>query len=496
MPDTKITALTAIGANPIIPSTFPIPMVDLTDTSMAASGTTKKVTVNQILGAGGTATLASATITGDLTVDTSTLKVDSANNRVGIGTVSPARPLDIVGSFQSSLGWVLTGTPAGLGAATRYIGGASTTDSWYYNGVTGGSHIWAFGESTAMTLNSTGLGVGASPSERITVNSSTAANYIKLTNSGATTGFLIGCFNTTVDIRNKEAGAMNFFTSDIQRMQIDASGNVGVGVTPSAWGSNSKALEVGGGSASVSSTGAGSTASRFAHGAYFDNTNWLYQYTGVGPALYQVTGANAGSTHAWYIAPGGTAGNAITFTQAMTLDASGNLLVGTTTAAGKITALAGASGQAAVFQQPAQNFWCVLAHNQATSGDNSFVLFGTEASFTSRGSITYNRAAGQVAYNITSDYRLKEDIKPLTGAINRITSLKPSTYKLKETGSVCEGFIAHELAEVVPMAVTGEKDAVDADGKPVYQAVDLSKVTPLLVAAIKELTARVEALEA
>jgi hypothetical protein len=55
MPDTKITALTAIGANPIIPATFPIPMVDLTDTSMAASGTTKKVTVNQILGAGGTA---------------------------------------------------------------------------------------------------------------------------------------------------------------------------------------------------------------------------------------------------------------------------------------------------------------------------------------------------------------------------------------------------------------------------------------------------------
>jgi hypothetical protein len=92
--------------------------------------------------------------------------------------------------------------------------------------------------------------------------------------------------------------------------------------------------------------------------------------------------------------------------------------------------------------------------------------------------------------------RLKEDIKPLTGAINRIASLKPSTYKLKETGSVCEGFIAHELAEVVPMAVTGAKDAVDDDGKPVYQAVDLSKVTPLLVAAIKELTARVEALEA
>jgi len=70
MADTKITALAAIGANPINVATFPIPMVDLLDNSMAASGTTKKVTVNQILGAGGTATLASATITGAATVGT------------------------------------------------------------------------------------------------------------------------------------------------------------------------------------------------------------------------------------------------------------------------------------------------------------------------------------------------------------------------------------------------------------------------------------------
>ena len=89
MADVKITALTAISANPVNPATFPMPMVDLLDTSMAASGSTRKVTVNQILGSGGTATLASATITGDLTVDTSTLKVDSTNNRVGIGTASP-----------------------------------------------------------------------------------------------------------------------------------------------------------------------------------------------------------------------------------------------------------------------------------------------------------------------------------------------------------------------------------------------------------------------
>ena len=93
MADTKITALTALtGADP---ANDVIPIVDVSDTTMAASGTTKKISVNNILGASGTATLASATITGDLTVDTNVLKVDSANNRVGIGTASPSYTFQI-----------------------------------------------------------------------------------------------------------------------------------------------------------------------------------------------------------------------------------------------------------------------------------------------------------------------------------------------------------------------------------------------------------------
>lgn len=98
MADTKITALTAITT--VDPAVDVLPIVDVSDTTMAASGTTKKITSNQILGAGGTATLASATITGDLTVDTSTLKVDSANDRVGILTASPRSgfALDVLGN--------------------------------------------------------------------------------------------------------------------------------------------------------------------------------------------------------------------------------------------------------------------------------------------------------------------------------------------------------------------------------------------------------------
>ena len=86
MADSKITALTAIST--VDPTADPLVIVDVSDTSMAASGTTKKSTINQLLGAGGTATLASATISGDLTVDTNVLVANASTNTVGIGTTS------------------------------------------------------------------------------------------------------------------------------------------------------------------------------------------------------------------------------------------------------------------------------------------------------------------------------------------------------------------------------------------------------------------------
>jgi len=105
-------------------------------------------------------------------------------------------------------------------------------------------------------------------------------------------------------------------------------------------------------------------------------------------------------------------------------------------------------------------------------------------------------------YATSSDYRLKETIAPMTGALAKVSLLKPVTYKWKADGSDGEGFIAHELAEVCPHAVSGEKDAIDAEGNPDYQAVDTSFLVATLTAAIQEqqatinaLTARVVALE-
>lgn len=116
-------------------------------------------------------------------------------------------------------------------------------------------------------------------------------------------------------------------------------------------------------------------------------------------------------------------------------------------------------------------------------------------SSTTVGSITTTTTA--TAYNTSSDYRLKENIRPLEGSVTRLKQLKPSNFNfIAEPDQLVDGFLAHELQEVVPAAVAGDKDAVDNDGTPIYQGVDLSKIVPLLTAALQEVTQRLEALEA
>jgi hypothetical protein len=99
------------------------------------------------------------------------------------------------------------------------------------------------------------------------------------------------------------------------------------------------------------------------------------------------------------------------------------------------------------------------------------------------------------SYVTSSDYRLKNNIAPMTGALAKVALLKPVTYKWNVDGSDGQGFIAHELQEVVPDAVSGSKDEVDEDGKPAYQGVDTSFLVATLTAAIQELSAKVTALE-
>jgi hypothetical protein len=100
------------------------------------------------------------------------------------------------------------------------------------------------------------------------------------------------------------------------------------------------------------------------------------------------------------------------------------------------------------------------------------------------GSISVTASA--TAYNTSSDYRLKEDWQPMEGSIDRLMQLKPCNFAWKIDGSRTDGFLAHEAQEVVPQAVTGTKDAIDEDGKPIHQSIDQSKLIPLLTKAIQE----------
>lgn len=110
------------------------------------------------------------------------------------------------------------------------------------------------------------------------------------------------------------------------------------------------------------------------------------------------------------------------------------------------------------------------------------------------GNISTNASA--TTYATSSDYRLKENVAPMQNALDTVAQLNPVTYTWKADGSAGQGFIAHELQAVVPDCVTGEKDAVDAEGNPQYQGVDTSFLVATLVKAIQELTARVAQLEA
>jgi hypothetical protein len=258
MADTKITALQPPQPGyPIVPSTDVLPIVIIADPGMAASGSTRKATVNQLLGAGGTATLASATITGDLTVDTSTLKVDSANDRVGIGTASPNSTLEVAGSIRTTSSTGSATASIGVfdyvaGTTTRLVSyGANTTTAGAFQfvglssnasvgdirysidatGVATWSNVGGVA-GTAMTLNSTGLGVGVSPATKFHVKS-TGSTPARIETSGGGLSFLQFTSTTGDAYVGNNGNGLAFYTSGSAdlRMSIDSSGNVGVGVS-------------------------------------------------------------------------------------------------------------------------------------------------------------------------------------------------------------------------------------------------------------------------
>jgi len=181
------------------------------------------------------------------------------------------------------------------------------------------------------------------------------------------------------------------------------------------------------------------------------------------------------------------------------IDSSGRLLVGTSTSTGnggllqaKVT-----SGPVAYFEINEGGFSqnAIDIANAANFGFRPFRFFVNGIGGTEVGSISCSTTA--TSYVTSSDYRLKENVIPVTDGITRLQKLKPSRFNfIADPAKTVDGFIAHEAAEVVPECVTGEKDAIDADGNPVYQGIDQSKLVPLLTAALQEAVAKIKSLEA
>lgn len=179
-------------------------------------------------------------------------------------------------------------------------------------------------------------------------------------------------------------------------------------------------------------------------------------------------------------------------TERARIDSSGNLLVGTTSQVG-FNGGAGANINAnGAFRNGVSGSGDSSAWQRSSTGNYLAFFYGAlNTNPTGVGSINTNGTS--TTYSTSSDYRLKHDIQPMTGALAKVAALKPVTYKWNADGSDGEGFIAHELQAVVPDCVTGEKDAMDAEGNPIYQGIDTSFLVATLTAAIQELKAIVDA---
>jgi hypothetical protein len=260
------------------------------------------------------------------------------------------------------------------------------------------------------------------------------------------------------------ADTIAFAEGGVEAMRIDSAGNVGIGTTSvSDFGSTYRGLEVKG--TDIGFIQASSAA-----------TSTTVEIMGAGTIGYVGTRTN----HPLALR---------TFdTERMRIDTSGRVLINASSSfGGRLQSTGIAASSAACSFKVGQN------------GDGCVEWFN--ASGTYIGAVQVN--ASTVVYGGTSDYRLKDNIVPMTNALDKVAKLNPVTYTWKSTGEAGEGFIAHELQEIIPSAVMGEKDAVNEDGSIKPQGIDTSFLVATLTAAIQEqqtiindLKARIETLEA
>jgi hypothetical protein len=422
--------------------------------------------------------------TGTLTGGTGVINIGSgqvykdASGNVGIGVTSTS-------GYKVAIG--------GSGLKTQFITTDANsaylyTDGNAYIGSSGAfNDVFITNNTERMRIDSSGnVGIGTSSpgAAKLNVTSnvaaqSTVANFgqsftalatdVQWTNANNLTSTTLISKRTDGGLWLYQSGAdyIATYTNGTERMRIDSSGNVGIGTSSP----NGKLSVIGASSATL-----GSLAQFTISGGqgFFFNSN----STGTLNTLAVGTGENlAFNTGA---------------SERMRIDSSGNLLVGKTSPTYTTTGVS-------IGPQTSQFAWSTnsgsVVASFATPVSQTLIGFYRTDTGAAMGTIS-NGASNTVAYNTSSDYRLKENIQPMVGALQKVARLKPVTYTWKSDGVLGEGFIAHELQAVVPDAVTGEKDAVNKDGSIKPQGIDTSFLVATLTAAIQEQQAIIEQLKA
>lgn len=320
--------------------------------------------------------------------------------------------------------------------------------------------------TTAITVTSAqNVGIGTSSPSQLLELSSASNPCVMMTDTTNTVKAYMFAGNLAAYMGSATNHPTVFQVNDSEKMRIDTSGNLGIATdTPT------QKLDVLG---TIQSRNNAATNDATVGAYNFYNTN---ASASSNPIRASIVGGRENSNWGAYLAFNTSTGTSAV-AERMRIDSTGNVLIGGTTANAANTLTIEYNSNC-----PSINF------NTGFNGRNSQIFKYNSSQV---GSIVTN--SGSVSFNTTSDYRLKENVVPMTGALDTVAQLKPVTYTWKLTGESTQGFIAHELQAVVPDCVTGEKDAVDEEGNPVYQGIDTSFLVATLTAAIQELNAKVEA---
>jgi len=317
------------------------------------------------------------------------------------------------------------------------------------------------------------VGIGtASPDEVLHIHSDSITR-LKITGSsgqGEDNGIKIFQNGVNTSIANGDNGYMRFYTNNTERMRITSAGNVGIGnINPEDFGSLVDNLVIGTTSGENGMTIASGTGNS-GRIQFADNTSSPFR----GAIEY-----SHGSDALMFYTSG---------SQWMRIRSGGAITAGTSQ-----PNLVSAATLYQLSYSSASNWAFIYNDLRTGSGTSTVGKFYRNGSQV--GSISSE--TNSVAYNTSSDYRLKENIDYTFDATTRLKKLKPARFNfITDADTTVDGFIAHEVQEIVPEAISGTKDAVDEDGNPVMQGIDQSKLVPLLVKTIQEAMTRIETLEA